>query len=314
MTEFLNNAGLYPYNIVNKITTGISGLKDIIIIILLCFMGLRLKQKYPKWLILSTFTILICIFCYNKISLWAYWIFMPYMVFIYLCTRFKTLLKEDKISLFLIIASLILGLREFFKYVVSFYAAFSFPILILTFFIIIFKTLPKEIYKVKLKYLVNFVFVILNLFYIYNICYKFLDTNYLIKTPKGSFYTTEIQGNLLENTLNFISKNTQEGETILVLPEGNIINFLSDRKVNLKCFMMDRLYHDAYGQEEARNQIANTNSDYIILLKGLKLSDFSRPYLYNKYESLSAKYIFENYNIINIIEKNNNFIYIYKKK
>ena len=75
----------------------------------------------------------------------------------------------------------------------------------------------------------------------------------------------------------------------------NIINFLTDRKVDMHCFMMDRLYHDAYGEEKAKSEIEKTKSDYIVLYEVNDVNNFYEPYLYSEYGSLAARYIFSNY-------------------
>ena len=106
---------------------------------------------------------------------------------------------------------------------------------------------------------------------------------------------------LVAGALFYINNNVDKNASILFLPEGQIFNYLTDRKVNLKCHMMDRLYHDAYGQEEARDKIASTKSDYIFLYEKIKLKDFYRPFLYKKGESLAWDYIDKNYKIVEII-------------
>ena len=77
---------------------------------------------------------------------------------------------------------------------------------------------------------------------------------------------------------------------------------------------MDRLYHDAYGEETAKDIIAQSNSDYIILIKGFDINDFFKPYLYKQNETPSAKYIFDNYREISRDKTVNNRIVILKRK
>ena len=121
------------------------------------------------------------------------------------------------------------------------------------------------------------------------------ETKFEIKTNKGTFYTNYNVRNTILNVKYYLEKYTDKDTTVLVLPEGNIINYLTDRKVDMHCFMMDRLYHDAYGDEKARDMIAQTNSDYIVLIRGLDTNNFTEHPLYRPKQTYAAKYIFDNY-------------------
>ena len=110
-----------------------------------------------------------------------------------------------------------------------------------------------------------------------------------------------------------INDNIDKNSTILTLPEGTLINYLTDRKVDMHCFMMDRLYHDAYGEEKARDLIANTNSDYIMLFRGFDLNNFHYPYLYNSTATSSGLYIAENYDLAEEFKSGNSSITVLKK-
>mgnify|MGYP003294575202 CR=1 FL=1 len=140
-----------------------------------------------------------------------------------------------------------------------------------------------------------------------------LKTNFPIVTNKGTIYTPSDLANILGKTLSYINKNVAKDKTILVLPEGNIINYLSDRKVDLHCYMMDRLYHDAYGEKVASEKIANTDSDYIILVQSIDLHNFFRPYLYDDNETLSSKYIARHYKKVKELNNENARVLILEK-
>ena len=94
-----------------------------------------------------------------------------------------------------------------------------------------------------------------------------------------------------------------------------MVNWLTDRKINLKCHMMDRLYHDAFGDEEAKNQIASANYDYIIVIEKMGHAKFFSPFLYYKGNSLVQEYIEDNYKPVKEIDDGKAFgkALIYKK-
>ena len=311
MTGFLSKAGLYPYDVQEKLFIMATGFRNIVNIIVLCILGLKLYKKFPRFYILPLLMLLIITYYVHYIEVISSLI--PYIILFFCVFNFKNL-KEDKITLFLILSSLLMCQREFFKFIMNTYGAYTLPILFLSFCTIIDRYLPKSFLEIKTKQIMNFVLVIILCANIVNLNNKKFETQYAISTSKGTFYTDYNKSMLLNLALNYIEDNTKESDTILVLPEGNIINFLANRKVDLKCFMMDRLYHDAYGEEEAKNKIKNSNSNYIILLEHLNLNDFGKNYLYTEDETQCYKYIFDNYDCIKIYRNGNSKISILRKK
>ena len=146
---------------------------------------------------------------------------------------------------------------------------------------------------------------------------NFISKNYCnteIKTEKGMIYLPQSQAVPIKDTISFLRANTKDTDKILILPEGHIINFLSDRQTdNYNLHMLDRLYFDALGENKAFDLLRQSNNDYLILTKGFNLSDFGQKFLYEENNKVS-KYIFENFELIKNFSNNENEIYILKRK
>lgn len=313
ITRFLSQAGVYPFNIVNKLNEAKQYWPILLAIIFLCFIGLKLKQKYEKSSILPVMAIVIFYLYYNKSDIQFFWVTLPILMWFIFCFNLDNFYKNDRKLLFIILSSLLVAQREFFRLCLHFYGTYSFPLLIMAFCAVLVKLLPRHISNIKTKNFINYVISIFIIFYFYNTTASHFSANCELVTNKGTVYVNEETAEMLNSLNYFIEKNIDKNATILVLPEGNIINFITDRKVNLHCFMMDRLYHDAYGEEDAKNAIEKTNSDYIILLEGFDLQNFYEPYLFKNNETMSANYIEENYSQIKEFSNFSSLITVYEK-
>lgn len=313
MSEFLSFIGVYPFEIIKSLKIFIKCIPCIFFTLILSIIAFLLENKFPKKFILPIFAIIILFYNFQDNSVYSCWLILPYITLIALFLKYKDLIK-NKPALFIIISAILMGQREFFKLILYLYGTFSFPLYILSLCILIKLFAPKFIFNIEIKKFINFILIILICIFSTKLISKIYTNNFILKTPKGNIYTSDSYSRILNDTIDYINKNTDKNDTILALPEGTLINFLTDRKVDMHCFMMDRLYHDAYGEENARNIIAKTNSDYILLIEDFDLNNFSKPYLYHPKSSLSGKYIAENYDIVKKFITNDASIIILKNK
>ena len=300
MTDFLSEAGMYPLHISQKIQEIVNYLPYFITVILWCFAALKLNHTYKKKYILPFFIIIIWHSFYNAHYINFYWIILPILVLSLLIVNFKKLLLcyPDKSAILMIIAGLLFSQRIFFSLTLYGYGTFALPLLLLGFIVILKNIMPEDISAIKTKSIISYILVVLIVFYSYNLFTKYTKTQYKITSSKGAIYTSEDEYSKLNFLINYIETSIKPKETLLVLPEGTFLNFITDRNVDMKCFMMDRLYHDAYGAEKAKEIIANTNSDYIILIHDNVKFMSKYPYLYEGNNSLAYLYIVKNYSVV----------------
>ena len=313
MTNFLSIAGVYPFDFAGKLKIVMKYIPTLITILFLSFIAFRLEYKYSKKYFLPCFAIIILYFYFNSYAICLYWTFLPYLIAMFFLIYFKDNLRYDKVVFVLLLASIFLGQREFFRLTLDYYGTYSFPLYILSLLVIIKKYVPLQVMNIDVKRFTNFLLFILICMHTYNMCLLKEDAVYPLKTEKGTLYTKYTYGILLNDTIDYINNFTKKDDTILTLPEGTLINFLSGRKVDMHCFMMDRLYHDAYGEENAKNLLEKANSDYIILLKGFDLNNFHLPYIYDADASLAGLYIAEHYDIVEKFKMDNSSVTILKK-
>ena len=313
MTEYLRTCGMYPGKLENYLNYTNLYFTKLCTLITITLCGLKLYYKYKKIYIL----ILIPMLIIPLIDNWDFrqycWILLPICLFIFGCINIKKIMVIKREYLILLLAALLNSQRVFFMLKTGQYGTFFLPLLLLCLYVYIRKFSPKYIWNVETKKLVMFITLIFIIMSSASIADRYAKTDMPIITKYGVIYTTPQMYELLTNVQTYIENNTDEQTSILVLPEGNIINFLFDRPVDMKCFMMDRLYHDAYGEENALKMVAQTDSDYIFVVQGLLLIDFNRPFLYSP-ETPLRKYIKEHYKRKSGYKNNLGQISIYKKR
>ena len=86
------------------------------------------------------------------------------------------------------------------------------------------------------------------------------------------------------------------------MQEGTFLNFLTNRPLDLKMHMVDRLYFEAIGEDKIVENLRDADYEVIFLAEGYGLTRFGKPYLYGS-DNAILRYIFENYNL----EWRNNF-------
>ena len=177
----------------------------------------------------------------NITTCWRHTMFLPILLLIVgICYR-KQLSKE---IIFLTVSAIILNLRMFWGLILSTYGFYTAPIAILTLIVLsqsvltenkIFPT--KESFK---KFVIYLLSAYCLFFAVFDITER-MKNNTEIRTEKGVLYLPKTQANPINTAIKYIQSYTSVVQKILVLPEGTVINFLTDRNPDGKLPMADRL-------------------------------------------------------------------------
>ena len=309
MHQFLSESGMYPGNTGIKLKEILYILPLHLTIVFFSFIALKYKTKLKLPLILIAITLW---WGYHDAKLCFMWAYLPILVLVMTLINYRELLKNNKEVLLVLISAILISQRELFLLSLDNYGTYSLPFLILGFCILMEKFTKPEFYGVKVKHLICYILVILIGFNMCELYSRIDQAKFPITTVPDIIYTDRNNYAAMRFMLAYIDTNIKEDESLLILPEGNIINFLTKRKNNMKCYMMDRLYYDAYGEEKATSMVAGTKSDYIFLIEGLNLHEFYRPYLYKESSNLLTIYLENNYSVLEIFKRPNVTIKILK--
>ena len=293
----------------------IKGLPPLIITTLLCLLYCFLDKKYKNKIILPLMLIIAIPVCYFMRNTAYYWIELPLLTILFAIVFFKDIIKDKKMLL-LLIAVMIFSQRSLFQLDLLKQGVYAFPLLIILSLTIIKDYISRYIPKIPVEKFIIFFFIVLIGAYSIQQAVRIKYVRYPLKTDKGTLYMTPGLVKIYGNTIKYIENNIPENVKLIVLPEGLMFNFITDRKTDMNCFIMDAPYYFAYGEKKALELIKNADFDYIIIADGFTLVLYGFDSLYAPNASIIADYIFQNYTkVYQEAEDNNpkNIITIYKK-
>ena len=295
MKDFLTTVGMYPLNYgPAKIREMVINTMNLVQIIFFAIITLALYKKFKFVLILPVAIYLIYNYSYDYTNLFYYWVIFPLFLVIFICINFKEVKRLEPTVLLLILASFLLCQRTFFHLSLRLYGTYGLPFILLAFCVILDKLGPKISFGVKTENIISLVLATLICLYTGGLTFARTLKAYPVKSSKGTLYTTYISSDITNTVVNFVKFVADKDDAVLMLQEGSIINFLSDRKADMHSFMIDRLYYDALGDDKAMELIKQGNYKYL-MLSDIDVSGFERTYLYERDANRFVMYIYENY-------------------
>lgn len=226
--------------------------------------------------------------------------FLPIINLILFLTQIKSI-KENKTKLLFCTASIFASLKFILFMNVEHMGAFYFPLCILTTLV-----LCEKFNNNQLKYIVLLGLISLFISQDFN---ALNDKTYNLKTQKGNIQLYERDGRIIDFAYSFITQMTRKTDKVLVLPEGAIINYLTNRKSDNQYHNLVPLYYtDTFGEEKVLNHFSKNPVDYYVILP-ITTSEYGS----NNFCSYAS-------NFCNMIKNNgdliieNNGIQIYQRK
>ncbi len=195
-------------------------------------------------------------------------------------------IKKKNIPLaFLSLSSLLLTVRFNFLYANS-YLTYTLPFGLLVICIFLFS---------KNKIFIQFfsIFALVNI--IYFTVAQSLPLKYEITSPKGKIISLDKnETNTINETINFINENTKKEDTILILPEGAMFNYVTERKTNPKFYQLIPNHIEALNEE---NIISNIDMPNYILILNTDYSIYGTPQFCLDFGQKICKFVYQNYTL-----------------
>ena len=185
-------------------------------------MEIKHLEKYKLLNILSFSTCLfVLLFIFFKYTPNSFFASIPIILFISFVFNIKKIYSD--FSLFILVVTAILtGLKVTNGLLINSYGIFYLPLLLIA-IMAIYKSKINEVLSKKLGIYIIVVSLLICCFEIF----IFQDKNKLISTSKGKLYIEKEFYNTTSKLFDFIHKNSNRTDKILILPEGMMINFLS---------------------------------------------------------------------------------------
>lgn len=175
---------------------------------------------------------------------------------------------NDKMFLFLFLAALSVSVKGFSDVTLECYGTFSLAAIFIPFVIFFVCYIPRMLKFVDAeawtKTIRNLCFMVVIAYLFFNVHRIGTNPIYLVKTDRGRVfvdYWLKSQNNLL----NYIVQNTSKDSVIVSIPEGAIINFLTERKSHDYYYYLIPVNMQVFGEQRVLSDFKKNPPDYVIL-------------------------------------------------
>lgn len=268
------------------------------------------KTNFFDWKKLSLCMIILLFFSYSfslylidKYAECFSW--LPLFVFFILCVIFikelknKTEVSNGSYVLFTLI-SILASIKTFFYLDFYVYGTYAFPLLFIAFSIFIVEYLPNCFKFLDKKILQkSFFTLIIVISFIYLITFiDELSSFTLVKSQQGDLYVPINMAEPAQKAIEYIKQNSIPEDKVWVIPEGIMLNFMTNHPSNGIYYNIIPPYIETYGEEKIISDTKKDPPEYIVI-NGRNTTDHGRGYICKDYGFKICKYIEENYTQIN---------------
>lgn len=213
--------------------------------------------KYIVFIVVCFYLTPMAVFRFEY-SLFSYTLFSAAVFSLYFLIKNK----DDALLLFMLtVFAFCTSIRCGFFFIND-YSIFMAVVPLLLNFIFIYKLSLSE--KIQNAFLVFLIFIS-----IFNICYRVKDSYYRhnlkLNTTKGYIYESEAVVDCNKKAIDWINQNTKSTDTVLILPEGPFLNFITDRQTNNMYYQLIPNHIAGFGEDNIVKQLAQNPPDYIIV-------------------------------------------------
>lgn len=304
LKDFMNSSILKVYNQIIFIKEPISWvkyhIKSFSIFITsfgLLFISLYIPiKKNIKWFYYAVLSLFFVVYFFAYVS---YNTPSSHFVFSYLCLTtifilIKSIIKKDIPLVFLCLIQLFLAVRFNFIYTGN-YSAYIIPIALIV-NIIYFSNTKFEVFN---KALISYLLLFSTLMTFSYTLSQVLFSVHKIETKKGIIKIAEKEvAKTINETLVFL--NRIGDKKVLILPDGVGINYLSDKKTNLKYYQLLPNHIEVLGEDKIVQDLEKEKIDYF-LITNLDYSIYGTPRFCDYFGRKICKFVVDNYDFVGSI-------------
>lgn len=213
--------------------------------------------------------------------------------------------------------SFLSGYKGFFFLNLSVYGTYSLPLLLFSlvvflveFFPQFFPFLNKKIWQAA--WAVFFFFLGIS-FALFNLQKAYLENVYPFATERGTIYGTEDLAFTFSKAYEYLKENCDARSWFLVIPEGHILNFASDRFSHPRYHSLIPPYVELMGEENIVKSLMHCPPDYIVV-HNMELDSYGFRSIGRDFALKIYRFIQENYKVEMRLAKNGFVLFVLKRK
>lgn len=273
------------------------------------------QNKLFQSILFVIFFGIVCYPCFTLFSFEAFqavgtnknFVFLPYLLWICLCVIFamKKIRKEDftqgeKFFALSVVFGSLLTFRSFAEVKLSSVGNFTIIPYFVALVVLFIEILPdyiKILDKTFLKKIFALALFLFTCTISINYLYAFSDFDKKIETEKGSIFMPKKKSSVVVETLDYINNSIPQNAKILVVNEGLLFNWFSNKNCDLKHYALIPHIIEAYGEEKIIDDFEQNPMDYFIVTNnyypyvgfwGIDYGKKLNNYIESNYESIKT--------------------------
>jgi len=210
--------------------------------------------------------------------------------------RNKNYPKDGVYTVFIFI-SLITSVKSFFYLNLGAYGTFALPLLFLVNSIFVVEYLPEYLKFVNKSYLKKaYTVVVLSLVVLYsgNFLLFYKNGYSLLNTERGAVYNHNSVVTSYQGAIDYINKYMSPSDTFLVMPEGIMLNFLTNHSSKSIYYATNTPYLETFGENKVITDIKKDPPNYIFL-NNRNSGDYGPRYMCDDYGFKICDYVKTDY-------------------
>lgn len=266
------------------------------------YAGFAIKNKIlaPAFIIFSSYLIIIWT---TPIS----FSLIPILILVLAILDIKNL-KNNLALQILVFSAICFSFKEFWGLIIANYGAYF-----IGFLLVAFTALAKDKFSnKKINYRAIGVYFILAATVL---SYKNLNTEsqcQMITTNRGKICTEQAQYAPSIELINYINKNTAKNDKVVILPEGALVNFLTQRPTDDYYTSLIPLYVEVFGEQAIIDHFKKTRPEYIVF-NNWNTSEYYFSYICKDYAVSFCNFVASNYKEEKVIGDDFRYL-IFKRK
>ncbi len=195
--------------------------------------------------------------------------------------------------------SLLASAKSFFMINLQSYGTFTLPLLLISVSIFIAEYLPKYFVCINQNILKKSYFIAILLCIPLVLWFHIIifTAHSSVSTKRGFIYAPSSKADTINQTIDFINLNVKPHESIWIIPEGIMINFLTKRPYNGFYENVTEPYIQAFGEEKIISDIDKNPPDYI-MVNNRDSIDYGYQYICKDYGKKICEYVRKKYTLI----------------
>lgn len=230
--------------------------------------------------------------------------FLPILISLWFIFNFKNIYNNTKLMI-LTLSSILLSMKVYWGLLALSYGTYIISLPIITIIALIFDKFKDR--KIN-PLIISSYLIIISISFCFILGGALKDKSLAISTARGELYPERFLVKSTSNLIKYIQTNTKKTDTVMIFPEGQLINFLTERKSDDIYGSLIPLYVETFGEDNIIEHFKKTKPEYIIF-NSWNYHEYYFKYICNDYAQNFCAFVAQNYAQEKVID-NDGFRYL----